>query len=174
VDDGLLRYEALAARLNRLPHRLQVVFAAGCAERALPVLEYEDYPGGPGFLPAFRTAVEAVWAAALNPTFPPEQLAAACEAVEAVFPEGDQYTGYYATIIAGAAVLRAVDAVDDPSGRAVADVALHVWSAYQDEEPADEIGWQEQAVELLERWGGGPIGRDIFDSLPSPPKLGAG
>jgi hypothetical protein len=35
-----------------------------------------------------------------------------------------------------------------------------------------ELGWQEQAVGLLERWGEPPVVRGIFDSLPLPPKLG--
>src|SRR5262245_5885574 len=122
MDEGLLRSRALDTRIARLPHRLQIAFAAGCAERALPVLEYEDYPGGPGFLSAFRTAVEAVWAVALDPTTAPDQLVTTSQVVEAVFPEGDHYSGYDGTVSAGVAVLRAVDAVADSSGGAAADV----------------------------------------------------
>jgi hypothetical protein len=179
VDEGVQRSRALDLRIARLPHRLQVAFAAGCAERALAVLEYEEFPGGPHFLPAFRAAVEAVWAAALDSALPPNRLAAAGDALAALFPEGDHYAGYHGTVGAGCAVLAAVDAAADPSGRAAADAALHVLSAYEqvtqwDEEPTDEFRWQVQAVELLERWGDRPAGRELFGSLPPPPALGAG
>ena len=173
------RSDALGARLSRLPHRLQVPFAAPSAARPLPLRECEAHAGAPALLPAFRAAVEAVWAAALDPDVPPEQLAAASEAVETVFPEGDHYSGYHVTLSAGAAILSAVDAVGDPSGRAVANVALHVSSAYEtatdwDEEPTDDMEWQEQAVDLLERWGERPVERESFASLPPAPELGTG
>jgi hypothetical protein len=174
MDEGLVRSRALDIRIARLPHRLRIAFAAGCAERALPVLEYEDYPGGPGFLSAFRAAVEAVWAAALDPTIAPDQLDTTRQAVEVVFPEGDYYSGYQNTMRAGVGVLRALDAVEDSSGRAVADVSLHVSSAYEgmtecDAEPTDDLGWQELAVGRLERWGEQPVTRAIFEGLPPPP-----
>lgn len=56
--------------------------------------------------------------------------------------------------------------------------ALHVSSAYEqvtqwDDEPTDDLGRQEQAVELLERWGDRPVRRDVFGSLPPAPVLGA-
>src|SRR3954463_4836636 len=105
--EDMRRSEALADRIARLPHRLQIAFAAGCAERALPLLEYDGFPGGPGFLPAFRESVDAAWAAATGTAAP---LATAVEAVEAVFPDGDHYGGYDGTVGAGAAVLRALDA----------------------------------------------------------------
>ena len=174
MDEYLMRLEALALRITRLPHRLRIAFAAGCAERALPVLEYEDNPGGPGFLSAFRAAVEAVWAAALAPTPSPDQLLTATQAVEAVFPAEDHYCGYGNTVSAGAGVLRALDAATDLSGRAVTNVSLHVSSAYHgvtecDAEPTDDLCWQELAVQRLERWGERPVTRAIFEGLPPPP-----
>ncbi len=92
---------------------------------------------------------------------------------------GDHYAGYGGTVCAGAAVLRAVDAAADPTGRAAADAGLHVSSAYEqatqwDDEPADDMDWQEQAVERLEGSAGGAVSRGLFAGLPLPPKLGVG
>jgi hypothetical protein len=176
MGDSLHRSRALAGRVVRLPHRLQVAFAAGCAERVLPVLEYDGFAGGPDFLPAFRVAVEAVWAAA---TGSPADLTAARAAVEAVFPAGDHYAGYDGTVGAGVAVLRAVDAAGDPSGQAASDAALHASSVWEqlsqwDDEPTDDLDWQEQALERLERLGDQPCDRRVFDGLPAPRRLGAG
>ena len=174
--DDVQRSRPIDQRIARLPHPLQVAFAAGCAERALPLLEYDGYPGGPHFLPAFRAAADALWSEA---TGAPAGLAAATDAVEAVFPEGDHYAGYDGTVGAGVAVLRALDAVADPSGRAAADAGLHLASAYQqvtqwDEQPADEFVWQEQAVAVLEELGDRPVSRQVFAGLPPPCRLGAG
>jgi len=174
VDERLMRLQTLAMRIVRLPPRFQIAFAAGCAERALPVLGYEDYPDGPEFLSAFRVAVEAVWAAAVDPTISPDQLVAARQALEGVFPEGDHYSGYQNAMRAGIGVLCALDAVEDSSGRAAANVSHYVSSAYEgvtecDAEPTDDLGWQELAVERLERWGERPVTRAIFEGLPLPP-----
>src|SRR5262249_34288529 len=116
MEERLSRLQTLTMRIARLPHRLQIAFAAGCAERGLPVLEYEDYPGDPEFLSAFRVAVEAVWAAALDPTTSPDQCVAARQAVEVVFPVGDHYSGYQNAMRAGIGVLYALDSVEDSSG----------------------------------------------------------
>ena len=51
--------------------------------------------------PALRQLREGV----LSEKSEAEQLAAACEVVGEVFPEGDHYSGYSATVSAGAAVL---------------------------------------------------------------------
>ena len=174
MDKVMLRSETLAMRIARLPHRLRIAFAAGCAERALPVLEYEDYPSGPEFLSAFRVAVEAVWAAALDPTMAPDQCIVAREVMEAVFPEGDHYSGYQNAMRAGIGIQCALDSVADSSGRTVALVSHYVSSAYEgvtecDAEPTDDLGWQELAVGRLERWGEHPVTRAIFEGLPPPP-----
>src|SRR5215831_18977113 len=108
VDRVLGRWHALAGRLRRLPPRLQFAFAAGCADRALPVLEYEGYSDAPAFLLAFRAAIEVVWQAATRGGVPPEQVAHARGTVQEVFPEGDHYAGYGNTVSAGAGVLRAL------------------------------------------------------------------
>ena len=176
VDKGLLRSRALAIRIARLPHPHQIAFAAGCAERALPVLEFEEFPGGSDFLPAFLAAVEVLWGAVAGPA---PDFAATHEALAAVFPEGDHYAGYDGTVCAGAAILRAVDAAADPTGCAAADAGLHVSSAYEqatqwDDKPIDDMDWQEQAVGRLEESAGGAVSRELFSGLPLPPQLGAG
>jgi hypothetical protein len=176
LDESVLRSRALAIRIARLPDPHRVAFAAGCADRALPVLEYEEFPGGPDFLATFRTAVEVLWEAVNSPA---TDLVATHKALAAVFPKGDHYAGYDGTVSAGAAVLRAVDAALDPTGRAAADAGLHVSSAYEqvtqwDDEPTDDMDWQEQAIGLLEKLAGEGVSRALFSGLPRPPKIGAG
>jgi hypothetical protein len=177
MDEDIVRSRALASRIRNLLHHERVCFAAGCAERALPILEYENYSNNPKFLATFCAVLDFVWGCAeFDAILSPEQIGAVHQAIEEMFPTGDFYSGYDGTVSAGVAIQCAVDAISDSSGEAAAKVSLHVSSAYKqvtqwDDEPTDDLDWHEQAVSLLER--NPAVSRHMFAGLPAPPKLGA-
>src|SRR5262245_7346721 len=164
-------------RVGRLPRRLRVAFAAGCAGRVLRIyeLDYSQENHAP------HVAVDLAWrfacGEAVSETAVAEALLAAADATPDVDERGDEFT---APMRASVSAICALKAIDDP--RAAVQAALsaleavvsfdnYVGSPGQGEET--ETRWQERALTLVESWGDEhgphrtgstikPVARDMF------------
>lgn len=108
----------LRPQVARLPNRLQVAFAAGCAEHVLPLFELNRKSDRP------RNALEVTWRYAFGGEVSFEELRLASESAHSVIPDIEEDPSEEASLSMSAAVtvmatLNAVkDGVPDPAVRA--------------------------------------------------------
>lgn len=131
--------EFLSRKLAALPNRLQVAFAAGCAEHVLPLFELCARSERP------RKALEVAWRYALGENVSFEELRLAADSAASVIPNLDEDQSDEAELSrsAAVAVLETLDAVKDgvaaPAVRAAAgalsalSIAAQILDAQLDE-----------------------------------------
>lgn len=117
--------EYLLRKVAKLPNRLQVAYAAACAEHVLPL--FEHLRGGE----VLRKALEVAWRYAFGQDVPFEELRLADEAASAVIPHIDQDPSEEANLSmsAGVNVLETLDSVKDGSPAAAVRAATGALSA---------------------------------------------
>lgn len=162
--------ETVAARLNRLPLRLQVAFAAACAERVIPI--FAEQRGDPSPL---QLGVEAAWQFACD-DITSDRLDEIVAQIQQVTPNMNVESQHFAAMEACVSVVAAVDVIDDASDESAADAARAARDAVDSlsdnrniERTNSEEAWQNLALELAEAWGAKPITRDMFAALGDDP-----
>jgi hypothetical protein len=159
-------------RLDRLPRHLRTAFAAACAERVLPVYEFDGYEEDDDSL---ERASEIVWKAACGVRVEPRALDIMEQAVRDVTPSADDEPGFGPSIYSALTVLGALQAVEDETSDSAKRAGWSERDAYasvaQDKQEGarSEQAWQERALDLLESWGDKPVTRDMFEPLGDPP-----
>jgi hypothetical protein len=157
--------DKLEGELTQLPPRTRVAFAAGCAQRVLPVYKY-TVPGdvifrGPSL------AVNTAWSFAEGEEIDDNRLKQVRAELERAFPEPDLGGG--ANHFACSSAAYAADAIEDKTARSARLAAGRARDAIDqiDEEDGveEEKRWQDQALQVVKSWGDKPIRRDMFDAL---------
>jgi hypothetical protein len=160
----------LERRIGALPPNKRLAFAAGCAERVIPVHDFDGYADSEGL----QRAAEMVWRAALGGKVSDATVQKADKAVVEAMPESaEDEPGYSATVLSGVAVRNALDAIRDRTPVSAILVSRGEYDAYEalGDAPArdHEQDWQRRAVSLLEGPEGQTLSRNMFDQLGEPP-----
>lgn len=158
--------DRIEARIEDLPISHRLAFSAACSVRVLPVYELEHH----ACAALMREANDLVWRAAQGMLFTPAALDHMRDEVSAAIPDQQEdHPGYTTTILAGVALLNAIDAVEDPSGEACAQVAQCAVDALSQVNDDAALGaeeeWQLAILEALEGWGAKRISRDMFRAI---------
>jgi hypothetical protein len=163
------RRNASRAPIRRfaLPTNKRLAFAAGCAERVVPVHDFDGYADSEGL----QRAAELVWRAALGGKVSDATIQKADKAAVEAMPESaEDEPGYNATVLSGVAVRNALDAIRDRTPASAIRVSRGEYDAYEALRNAPEQDWQRRAASLLEGPAGQTLSRNAFDQLGEPPK----
>ncbi|MCZ6679363.1 MAG: hypothetical protein O7E52_19195 [Candidatus Poribacteria bacterium] len=174
MNDFAPYLERLSCRLEYLPHRLRVAFAAGCAERVLRIyeLDYNATDCRP------HAAVELAWKFACGEQVSTELITSTEAAVGDATPnielEGDEYSG---PMSASVSTIYALYAITDHTTKAASDAArcaieaVQSFEDYSGEGAKAEKQWQENALDLVESWGDRPISQGMFAPIGGEPPV---
>ena len=161
----------LERRLLALSRTKRLAFVAACAERVVPVHEFDGYAESDDL----ERAAELVWKVTLGGKASVTTIRKARKGVEAAMPESaEAEPTYSATTFSAITVLSSLDVIETNDPQAIVRVSRSEYDAYEalGEDAAREYeqDWQVRAVTLLEKSADSAIGRDFFRPLGDPPK----